>query len=64
MFVKFAQNGEMAIYECHKVIAKSLIDSQRKVTLLQFDNAVEIEVPKGTSVFIMNNDGKTIDKYK
>ena len=69
MFVKCIQDGNTAIYECDRAFTRTLIDSLLdKTVLLTIINGkeeqVEIEIKTGVQVFIMNNEGKTIDRYR
>ena len=68
MFVKVIQGNDSATYECDKVFTKTLIGSQGKSVQLTIKNGTEeeikIEIGSGSKVFIMNNEGRTIDRYK
>ncbi len=68
MFVKCIQDDKTAIYECDRVFAKTLVNSRDKTVLLTILNGkeeqIEIEIKTGVQIFIMNNEGKTIDRYR
>lgn len=68
MFVKVIQDENTAIYECEKAFTKTLIDGRGKSMLLTVvngtENQMEIEIKQGSKVFVMNNEGQTIDRYK
>ena len=68
MFVKCIQAENTAIYECDRILTKTLVDSRGKTVLLTIINGkeeqLEIEIKSGVEVFIMNNEGKTIDRYR
>ena len=68
MYIKILQGNDTAIYECDKVLTKTLIDGQGKSVLLTIMNGkeeqIEIEIKSGSQVFVMNNEGKTIDRYR
>lgn len=66
MFIKIVQGDEEILHECHTVRTKTFIDSDRKTVLLSLSNGTEteIEIAPDISVFIMNSDGKTIDRIR
>jgi hypothetical protein len=66
MFVKLVQGNQETLHDCHTVRTKTFIDSGSKSILLSLSNGTEteIEVLPGMLVFIMNNEGKTIDRIR
>ena len=66
MFVKLVQGNEEVLHECYTVHTKTFIDSKQKTILLSMNNGaeVEIEVKSDMRVFVMNNEGKTIDMIR
>lgn len=66
MFVKLVQGNQEILHDCHTVRTKTFIDSGSKSILLSLSNGTEteIEVLPGMLVFIMNNEGKTIDRIR
>jgi len=66
MFVKLVRGNEETLHDCHTVRTKTFIDSDSKSILLSLSNGTEteIEILPDIVVYIMNNDGKTIDKIR
>ena len=62
---------EDSVYECARVFLKPIEDSAHAVgsvlvTIEKPNDSVSIEVVKdgNTEVYLMNNDGRTIDSYR
>lgn len=63
MFVSVVRNGNAAIYECKSVYVQH--DNEEQVTLSMKNPDVNLVLKKVTAqVFVMNNEGKTIDRYR
>ena len=66
MFVKIVQGHSETLHDCHTISTKTFVDQNSKSILLQMNNGIEqeIEIKADMIVFIMNNEGKTIDRIR
>lgn len=66
MFVKIVQGNNETLHDCHTIRTRTFVDKDSKTILLQMNNGTEaeIEIKKDMLIFIMNNEGKTIDRIR
>ncbi len=65
MFISVIRKGCTSIYECRRVFIHTDAENEGRVTVRMEDGDVELVVEKAMSqVYIMNNEGKTIDTYR
>ncbi|KKM80492.1 hypothetical protein LCGC14_1339380 [marine sediment metagenome] len=65
MFVTVIRKGHTAIYECKRVFIRTDVTTEGQVAVRMEDSDVDLIIEKVLSqVYIMNNEGKTIDRYR